>query len=220
MWSNSSRTLARRNVLDSSISWHCDWAGCRVVSRDGVRKPLANVIRSWFVHGATPLLLGAGCGPINPQWSVLSASSGWAHCIGAGKVWSAFLQSCGKEWHSLFPFLWQETYLQWVVGIFTFFPAESYRFLVARDPRRDGSLPWLAEHCQCCFIPVLTPYSVQSQTFPCLSFSRCWIKVAVRLICLPGSSEECYSCGAHRSWNHSTELQGESSDTAVHHGIH
>lgn len=75
--------------------------------------------------------------------------------------------------------------LQWVVGIFTyFFPAESYRFLLAEDPRGDGSLPWLVEHCQCCLIPVLTPFSIQSQTFPCLSFSRCWMKVAVRLICL------------------------------------
>lgn len=58
-------------------------------------------------------------------------------------------------------------------GHFHFFPAESCRFLLAGDPRGDGSLPWLVEHCLCCFIPILTLYSVESQTFPCLSFSRC-----------------------------------------------
>lgn len=81
-----------------------------------------------------------------------------------------------------------------------------YRFLLEGYPGGDGSLAWLAEHCQCCLIPVLTPYSVQSQAslaLPSLSFSRCWTKVAVRLICLPGQQWGMLSmCEAHRRWNH------------------
>lgn len=48
---------------------------------------------------------------------------------------------------------------------------------------------WAAEHSQCCFIPVLTPDLVPSPAslaLPGLCFSRCWTKVAVRLICPPG----------------------------------
>lgn len=83
-----------------------------------------------------------------------------------------------------------------------------YRFLLA------------AEHHQCRFIPVLTPYSVRSQAslaHPGLPLSRCWTMGTVRLICLPGQRWGMLRmCRALRRWNHSAELQGESSDTVVH----
>lgn len=192
VWSNSSCTC--RNVLDSSIPWHCDWAGFRAVSRNGVRKALANVIWSWFAHGAAPLLLGAGCGPINPC-SLLCASSGWAHCIGAGKVWRAFLQSSGKEWHSLFAFLWQEAY-NGLWAFFTFFQ------LRAIDSSQQGTPEEMAL-CPSTASAVLSlPYSVQSQTLPCLSFSRCECSSQAHL-----PSRQCWGMlplrVAHRSWSHS-----------------
>lgn len=79
------------------------------------------------------------CGPINPQNSALSGSSGSAHCTRAGKVWRLFCRAVGKNGtHCFFSF---DRRLTMGCGHFTFFPAESSGSLWQGTPEEMALCP-------------------------------------------------------------------------------